>query len=554
MPPAITQEQPEEYRKARMLLLFCFVLIVPSVIYGIVGTVLKFWTLAAMSCFVLVPLYLALPFILRASASIALTARLMVASLFVLFVVLFFRDGGIYSPVLCFSPLLIIISLFFQGRKSAAFWTGAMTLYIIGLAIAQGLGVELVPERAPSTNFIWAVSSVTGFLPIIYVLLGLFDNMIEQNKKMLTKELDNTEKLIIAVRDVTEAAKQGNLRARADITGFEGGYRRVIEGVHAILASVEDVNTDAASALQSVAEGDFREGITSEYKGDFAIIKTNINRMLTGLNAAFYKINDVVDQVSQGAGQVAAASQALSSGATEQAASLEEITSSIQNIASQTRINAENAQQANMLAGSSRTAAERGNSEMQDLTQAMTDINASSRDIGKIIKVIDEIAFQTNLLALNAAVEAARAGRHGKGFAVVAEEVRNLAARSAKAARETADMIDTAIARAENGANIAQRTTASLQEIVSSSERVADIVGEIAAASNEQAQGISQITIGLQQIDKVTQQNTAGAEESASAAEELANRAADLLDVMLNFQLQEQAKTPFAPAHSGYIR
>jgi methyl-accepting chemotaxis protein len=311
------------------------------------------------------------------------------------------------------------------------------------------------------------------------------------------------------------------------------------------------VNTDATEVLNAVAEGNFQHGITSEYQGDFAAIKRSVNQMLDSLNQAFTKVNEIVDQVSQGAGQVASASQSLSSGATEQAASLQEITSSIQNIASQTRINAENAQQANTIARSSRAAAERGNNEMGDLTQAMTDINASSRDISKIIKVIDEIAFQTNLLALNAAVEAARAGRHGKGFAVVAEEVRNLAARSAKAARETASMIEIATSRAENGSHIAKRTADALQEIMSSSQRVTDIVGEIAAASNEQAQGITQITLGLEQVEKVTQQNTAVAEESASAAEELAGQAADLLDVMLRFQLRAAESQHSRPSENA---
>ena len=352
MPASITREQQEDYRKARTLLLFSFVLLIPSIIYGFVGAFLKFWTLAAMSCFMLVPLYSALPFILRASGSIALTARLMVTSLFVLFAGLLLRDGGIYSSVLCFVPMLVIISLFFLGRKAAAFWTGTMTIYIVGLALVQGLGIQLVPERDQSATYLWTVAAVTGFLPIIYILLSLFDTMIEQSKMTLSKELDNTEKLISAVRDVTESAMQGTLGARADITEVQGGHQRVLEGVHTILELVQNINSDAASVLKSVAEGNFREGITSDYKGDFAVIKSNINRMLESMNTAFYKINDVVDQVSQGAEQVAVSSQELSSGATEQAASLQEITSSIQQIASQTRINAENARQANILAGS----------------------------------------------------------------------------------------------------------------------------------------------------------------------------------------------------------
>ena len=268
--------------------------------------------------------------------------------------------------------------------------------------------------------------------------------------------------------------------------------------------------------------------------------EAQIKKNLSDLEAVLTEVSSASDQVASGSTQVSDSSQALSQGATEQAASLEEITSSMTQISAQTKTNAENAGMAERLSSQVRETAEEGNTQMKEMTKAMADINTSSKEIGKIIKAIDDIAFQTNLLALNAAVEAARAGKHGKGFAVVAQEVRNLAGRSAKAARETAELIESSMSRVETGAAMAQKTAAALEEMAGGITKVADLIGEIAAASNEQAQGIAQINQGLSQVETVTQQNTASAEETASAAEELSGMAAQLREILVRFKQKDQ--------------
>jgi methyl-accepting chemotaxis protein len=311
-----------------------------------------------------------------------------------------------------------------------------------------------------------------------------------------------------------------------------------------------------ALALDAMAEGLNQKAKVAEIiaAGDLTVevpIASDKDQLGQALQSMIGSLRDLIGQIqfsgeniASGSAQVADSSQSLSQGATESAASLEEIAASMTELASQTQLNAENATQANQLVGNAKNAAEKGNLQMQQMVTAMGDINQAGQNISKIIRVIDEIAFQTNLLALNAAVEAARAGQHGKGFAVVAEEVRNLAARSAKAAKETEELIDGSVKKARDGAAIADQTAVSLQEIVSEIARVTNLVGEIAAASKEQSEGIVQINQGLDQIDQVTQRNTSNAEEGAAAAEELSIQAQDLRKMLGRFKLAQSFAAP----------
>ena len=249
------------------------------------------------------------------------------------------------------------------------------------------------------------------------------------------------------------------------------------------------------------------------------------------------------------AGQITGASQVLAEGASSQAAALEETSASLEEMSSMTRRNSENAQSAKQLAGQARAAAERGAADMTRMNEAMNGIKAGSDNIAKIIKTIDEIAFQTNILALNAAVEAARAGEAGMGFAVVAEEVRNLAQRSAQAARETADKIEDSIARSKQAVTITSQVASGLAEITAKAREVDDLVAQIASASQEQSQGISQLNSAVSQMDRVTQSNAASAEETASSAHQLNSQAAHLQSAIsdLLVLLEGGTNRPTAP-------
>jgi len=248
------------------------------------------------------------------------------------------------------------------------------------------------------------------------------------------------------------------------------------------------------------------------------VVTGGLNKILRSLA---HSLHDGSTQVTQAAGQISSSSQFLAERAGEQAASLEESSASLEEMASMIQRNSENSAKATDLAKQARTAADQGVSDMETMSVAMQAIKSSSDDIAKIIKTIDEIAFQTNILALNAAVEAARAGESGMGFAVVAEEVRNLAQRSAQAAKETAGKIEGAITKTAQGVDVSSKVAAALQEIVAKVRQVDELVAQVASASREQAQGITQINTAVGQMDKVTQSNAATAEESAAAAEEL---------------------------------
>jgi len=408
------------------------------------------------------------------------------------------------------------------------------------------------------------ISYVKRFEPWGWVVgTGAYDDEIylvaKEGAKSITDAIRRSS-LVLAV-----AALVIMLFALLISLSVSSGIIQPVLAMMSLLTAATERSRRGTDAVKTMAEGDFSQDLLSDQASDVSVLGLDrgdeigqcvrlvveaqsqqntlighLTTMCDKIGSTLVQTRTAVDEVGSGTTQIADASQSLSQGATESAASLEQISASATQIGQQARQNAETATQANQLAHMTKAAAETGAQRMEALNHSMVAITESSGQIAKIIKAIDDIAFQTNILALNAAVEAARAGRHGKGFAVVAEEVRSLAARSAKAARETADLIEGSKSRVDEGNRIAKETATALSEIIGGIVKVGDLVGEMAAASNEQAQGITQISQGLGQIDQVTQQNTASAEETAAAAEELSGQADELRGLVGQFTLKGQ--------------
>ncbi len=343
------------------------------------------------------------------------------------------------------------------------------------------------------------------------------------------------------------AAREGNLSNRADVTPYRGKYQEIVRGFNDTLDAVVAPLNEALAILLKMSQKDLSDRVKGDYQGYYDEIKEVINTVADNLNKALQQVAIGADQVASASIQVSTGGQALSQGASEQASSLEEISSSLQEMSSMTKQNVLNAREAKGVAEAARGSANKGMDSMDQMSAAISRIKSSSDSTAKIVKTIDEIAFQTNLLALNAAVEAARAGDAGKGFAVVADEVRNLAMRSAEAAKNTANLIEDAVKNSENGVAINAEVLKNFQDIAKKTNKVTQVVAEIAAASEQQDEGISQVNKAVEQLNLLTQQNAANAEESASAAQQMSSQSEEMRSMVASFRLSDSgdfSRTP----------
>ncbi len=360
------------------------------------------------------------------------------------------------------------------------------------------------------------------------------------------------ERLVQETGTLVTAAKAGQLATRGNAARFHGVYHALVTGINDTLDAVVTPINEASEVLGRIADRDLTARVVGDYNGDFAKMKLSINLAAETLDEAIAQVHVGAEQVASAGQQIASGSQGLAQGASEQAASLEEVSSSLQEMTSSTEQTAANARQARDMATAARDRVAQGQASMQRLSNAIEQIRSSSDQTAKIVKTIDEIAFQTNLLALNAAVEAARAGDAGRGFAVVAEEVRNLAIRSAEAARTTTQLIEESVHNARAGVDFNSDVTGRLAEIDADVRRVGEVVSEIAIAGEQQRDGVRQINVAVTELNTVTQQVAANAEESASASEELAGQALTLTNMVQSFQISDAIGRAPSRSTSGH--
>lgn len=384
-------------------------------------------------------------------------------------------------------------------------------------------------ESGVINSIIVSVAVISAVILFILILAIIIIRYLQSNIKYIS--------------GISNRIAQGELSMKIDETKISrdeigqlcGATGQILMQLNNYVSYINEIT----QVLDTMANGDMRITLQNDYTGEFSAIKDALIRISSSLNQTLSAIAASSEQVDSGAKQVSNGAQALAQGATEQASTIEELSASIEDVSQGVRTNADNVRQAADYVGQTVLGVEESNTYMKQMLDSMNDIDQASGEIGKIIKVIDDIAFQTNILALNAAVEAARAGSAGKGFAVVADEVRNLASKSAAAAKQTTVLIEGSIQAVAGGSKIAENTAKALEDVSVKTAQIQEIISKIDKASSAQAMAVAQITQGLEQVSAVVQTNSATAEESAAASEELSGQSAMLYGEVAKFKLDK---------------
>ena len=404
--------------------------------------------------------------------------------------------------------------------------------YISTIGTTQWTVTTAMPDAEYFAPFNAALQTM---LIVFLVALVILFTLIVLVSKEIVKPLGKLKKVANEVAD-------GNLNVTLDVTSSDEigqvatAFKRTVVRLKDYIAYINEIT----ATLNRIASGDLTFTLKCQYTGEFAKLKESLTNIKVSLTKLLQNIDCAANQVSSGSKQVSNASQALAQGATEQASSIEELSATVTDISQHVSRNAKNAATANEVSKQTSDEIQFSGKLMNQMTDAMAAVKNSSDQIGSIVKTIEDIAFQTNILSLNAAVEAARAGEAGKGFAVVAEEVRNLASRSAEAAKSTTALIQEEAQSVQNGTDITTETAKSLQKIVATSQKSSELIAAIADACEKQSISIGQVTQGLEQISAVVQNNSATSEESAASSEELNGQAQELKTQIQKFKIEQQ--------------
>ena len=442
------------------------------------------------------------PFILKKSQSITFTSNLFILVFVILITYVTVERGGVTAYYAMNFVLISILAYLIAGLGTGISWGAISITILMSMKVAEinGYPFPMVQSDAAHIN-------ITVILIVTSTIGGIFQYSSSGHLKRFAEQT-----------------------AEADAAADE------------LRAMLKETNR----VMSGVAKGDLSRQIDIGATGDLQQLKESVNFAVKMLGESVIQVQKTCEDINRGVQELASAAQSLSAGTTEQAASLEQITSSMNEISNGARDNHENANEAQQLTSDTADGVLKGNSQMSEMQSSMNTISKTSSDVAKVIKVIDEIAFQTNLLALNAAVEAARAGKYGKGFAVVAEEVRALAARSATAARDTTELIQTALGQVEKGVANVDSTAATLEEFVDSMQKISELNAKISKSSGVQSNSVNEINGGLSQVNNVVQRNSSISEQTASSSEELSAQVAMLLNLLGKFKLPSVARPQIA--------